>query len=233
MSKLNAMLDYQKNDIELRKIFKTISDSDDSKRQERAKEAFDKAKTVVGESEITAKTINGFYDKALNFCKETEPKIDELVKALEKAKDPKEEEEVIKKLFALRGRIVDIDKRAGKDKSAGEQCLFAYTDAQAKGHKARTIYNESKARVDASLKENSNQIDRLKALNAKLEKQVDSEFLERYKTLASDKKFPPLVPVSGKSCGGCGMQMSISCLTAVEKQDYGKCDNCRRMVYKG
>jgi len=233
MSKLNAMLDYQKHDIELRKIFKTISDSDDSKRQEKAKEAFDKAKNVVGESEVTAKTINSFYDKTMDFCKETEPKINELIKTLEKAKDSKEAEELTKKLLAIRSRIVDIDKRAGKDKTAGEHCLHDFTEAQAKGHKARTIYNEAKARVDASKKEYADQVDRLKALISKSEKQVDGEFLERYKVLASDKKFPPLVPVSGKSCGGCGMQMSISCLTAVEKQEYGKCDNCRRMVYKG
>ena len=232
MSKINAMLDYQKNDIELRKILKVINDSEDSKRQERAKEAFDIAKKTVNESEDTAKTINSFFDKSVNFGKEVQPQIEALASQLEKATDQKTADEIIQKLLAIRAKIVDVDKKAGKDKIAGESCLAGYAEAQSRGMRAREVHADAKAKVDAKKKENSVQIDVLTNQITKLEKQVDKVFLDRYKILASDKKFPPLVPISEKSCGGCGMQMSISCIATVEKEEYGKCDNCQRMVYK-
>jgi len=54
MSTLDTLLEYQKSDIELRKILDKIDRSDDNERLERAKSVFNKAKQTVSDSEEQA-----------------------------------------------------------------------------------------------------------------------------------------------------------------------------------
>jgi len=232
MSKLQVMLEYQSKDIELRKILDKVDKSDDSVRVQKARLAFDKAKQAAVGSEEQAASVNGFFDKAIGYCGEMKPKVDELVAKLEKETDPKKADEIVAKLQAIRAKIVEIDKRASKERTSGDKSLEAFSEAQEKGKTAKAVHTDAKSKVEALRKGIAGETEGLEKIIAELAAKLDPKFVEAYKKLASEKKYPPLAELAGKSCRGCGMELSMSGLAGVSDSEYGKCDNCGRMVYQ-
>jgi predicted nucleic acid-binding Zn-ribbon protein len=93
-------------------------------------------------------------------------------------------------------------------------------------------YKERRAQYDALEEKRRPETEDLRAKLAAAEKAADGELLAKYKALRADKKMPAAVPLIGKSCGGCSVEMSLAVLDRIKSDGWVECDNCRRIIYK-
>ena len=91
MENLDKLLEYQKIDIELRKVLDEVERSDDGKKLEQAKTEFNNAKNTVTETEKAAESIVSFYNNALAFMTESDKRIEEIAAKMESTEDLEEQ----------------------------------------------------------------------------------------------------------------------------------------------
>ena len=111
MENLEKLLEYQKIDIELRKVLDEIERSDDSKKLEQAKTEFNNAKATVTETEKAAESIISFYNNALAFMEECDKRTGELAEKMDKTEDIDEQRELAAQIEKIRDTLSELDRK--------------------------------------------------------------------------------------------------------------------------
>ena len=75
------------------------------------------------------------------------------------------------------------------------------------------------------------QIDKQKQEIKSLEKDLDQNFLGKYKQRRADKIYPVFVPAVEKSCGGCRMELPSASLERLKNKGFLECEHCGRIIY--
>ncbi len=97
--------------------------------------------------------------------------------------------------------------------------------------KARTKHKESKDRYEKKLGEVAPKIETLKKQLRELEKDVNPNLLEKYKSIKNDNIFPVFVPVVNKTCSGCRMELASSSLNKLSSEKLITCEHCGRIIF--
>ena len=139
MENLEKLLEYQKIDIELRKVLDEIERSDDSKKLEQARTEFNNAKATVTETEKAAENIVTFYNNALSFFEECVKRIDELSEKIKTTDDLEKQREFVAQLEKVREKLYDLEKRLSERNDKTDKVILAYLDGQERGKKMRKI----------------------------------------------------------------------------------------------
>lgn len=110
-----------------------------------------------------------------------------------------------------------------------EQTKNAALKARAKHKEAKDNYNNKIVELDPKIDEIKNQM-------KSLEKSIDKQMFEKYKTLKADGIFPVYVPAkdSGANlfkCGGCGMEIPRGKVDDLKNKGYINCEQCRRVIF--
>lgn len=71
----------------------------------------------------------------------------------------------------------------------------------------------------------------LLAQKAELEKTIEPSKLAKYKSMKQDGIFPVLVPLVDKRCGGCRVELSSVALDKLKNGEVYECEQCRRLIY--
>lgn len=240
MANLEVMLEYQKYDIELRKILDEIERNENYKKMEQAKSEFAAAKSSVNESEKAAENIVNFYNSSIAYYEENYKKYEILEKKLANLAENNETErkEIILQLEVLRDKMTELEKKLSDRKAKTETVIHAYLDSQERGKKLRDIFNSLKAKFEAFKAEKEPAINQLNAKLDALKKKIDPPLFEQYKALTNEKKYPALVEAStadgGKnfSCNGCGLALSQKAKSELAEKNICRCETCRRIIYK-
>jgi len=244
--KLDKLLDYQSQDIALKRIMSEIEKSEDFKKIELAKQEFAIAKKNVEDSEKNALSLVELFASLEKDYKDTQEKIEKLIPQIEKLEakldkkpqDVKEDfEKAISELGALKSKASEIESKLMDQKSKGDDTIQKYKAASERMKKVREFHAKAKERLDALQKSKEAEIKKIKAVLKDLEPQIDKAILTQYKAITSEGKYPAFVlaHVDGKnfSCKGCGMSLSQTGSSAITGQGYTACESCRRVVYKG
>lgn len=234
---LNSLLEYQKLDIQLRKLTDEVERNEDNKKLEQAKSEFNAAKIMVTESEKAAESIISFYNNALNYYDENNKKIEEIAENLNLCDNEDERKELVLELETLKEKFAEIERRLAERREKSEKVIRAYLDAQERGKKMREIYNNVKLRLESFKKEKEPQIKTISQQLGEMSKNIQSDVLKQYKALTDEKKYPAFVEAiltDDKKNYRCFCGLTLSQKTKSELMERGlcQCETCRRIIYK-
>jgi len=243
------ILEYQKIDIELKRVLAEIEKTDDFKRIEQAKQKFAQEKKAVEESEKSAATLVEAFDDTKGQMDELEKKykkMQPLIAKIEKLSakgdddfsqnDLDELEKAIDQLKSLKYEAVEIEKNILDKKNSAGEIITSYKIANENGKKIKEFHQKAKARYDEFLKQKQPAIDGLNNKLKELSTQIDKALLAQYKAIVSEGKHNAFVGfvVDGKdfSCRGCGIGLSQTAIAELTSKNHCVCESCRRVVCK-
>ncbi|MDE6399208.1 MAG: hypothetical protein K2L51_07795 [Clostridiales bacterium] len=236
METLEKVLEYQKIDVELRKVLDEIERSDDQKKLEQAKTEFNNAKSTVTETEKVAENIISFYNNAAAFLEESEAKIAEIADKMTKTDDMEAQRALAAELEKVREKMADVEKRLGERADKSEKVIHAYLDGQTRGKKMRAAYDSIKERLNKFKKEKEPHINELKAKLDAIRPAIAPDVLQTYETITAERKYPAFVearPTENKNfrCF-CGLELSQKAKSELLDKGCVRCETCRRLLYK-
>lgn len=236
MENMEKVLEYQKIDIELRKVLDEIERSDDSKKLEQAKTEFNNAKATVTESEKAAESIVSFFTNAQAFLEECDKKTNELAEKMAATDDLAAQRELAAEAEKLRDKMVEVEKRLSDRVEKSDKLIKTYLDGQARGKKMRAAYDAIKERLNKLKKEKEPQINALRAQLDALRPEIPADVLQAYSAITAERKYPAFVearPSDNKNfrCF-CGLELSQKAKSELLDKGSVRCENCRRLIYK-
>lgn len=230
---LEKLLAYQKLDIKLKKLDDEIKQSDEFKSMRVNKSRYAESKAVSEDSEVMAERVVKEFSDVTDILEKTAKQMQALVEALESGDlDEQRENETALQLKNMLNNYDELAKRAEALKVSAEKAVDKYKKAAATAKTAKEQYASAKAKVEEKKRAKKAEIDALEAEKAAARSAVDPEVLKRYESVTAEGKYPALVPLMNESCGGCGMMMSQSTKTDLDKNDYCICESCHRMIYR-
>ncbi len=230
---LEKLLAYQKLDIKLKKLDDEIKQSDEFKSMRVNKSRYAESKAASEDSEVMAERVVKEFSDVTDILEKTAKQMQALVDALESGDlDEQQENETAIQLKNMLNSYDELAKRAEALKVSAEKAVDKYKKAASTAKTAKEQYASAKAKVEEKKKTKKAEIDALEAEKSAARSAVDPEALKRYESVTAEGKYPALVPLMGDSCGGCGMGMSQSTKTDLDKNGYCICESCHRMIYR-
>lgn len=234
---LHELLEYQKIDIQLRKILDEIERHEDNRKMEQAKAEFNNAKGKIAESERAAESIIHFYNNSQAYYEENSKKVDEIAAQLAATQDEQTRRDLIAQVETLKEKFAELERKLAERREKSDKVIQAYLDANDKGKKMREIYAAVKARLDAFKKEREPQIRQLQAQLAAIRGKIDAEVMKQYEMLTSERKYPAFVPALSADNGKnyrcfCGITLSQKLQSELKENGHCRCETCRRVIYK-
>ena len=225
------MLQYQKLDMELKKIQRSINTSEE-------KEVMNKMINYVKEAQNVSNVIEGKANKLVNDYFALKKSYDANAKKVEKliANMPKNEEE-LKSAYAqinsLSSELFMIERNLNIVIGKAKECLKEFETTKNNVIKARSKHKASKENYEKLIKDTEPKIAEIKAQLKALEKDVNPILFEKYKSMKNDNIFPVFVPLlDGKACYGCRMEVASSKLNKLSTEPYISCEHCGRLIIK-
>ncbi|MBE5730523.1 MAG: hypothetical protein E7350_01050 [Clostridiales bacterium] len=233
---LEMMLEYQKLDIQLKRLLDTLEKSDASKKMEQARSEFNSAKKTVLDSEKEAEGVVTAYEQSTPQYGEISDTLHELELMLENV-DISELDGFDGRLEALKDKVVALEKKLFEYRASSERLVKSYQDANAIGHKMKEVFNSAKDEYNALVEESKPEVNAIKKQLREMEPQLDAELLTKYKAVTAENKYPVFVEAylgEGNiySCTGCGLQLSQKNTSTLNENGMCTCETCRRVIYK-
>ena len=234
---LEALLKYQKADLEYKKLNDEIKKNPDYKKMKENKELYNVAKQKGIDSESVAESVLAQYNSALEFMNENAKKVEELCAKISAGQLSDEEEiKAVEELEQLKALFVEWEKKASQLKANAEKALSEYATAQKSGKTARAEYETAKAKYEKFKESKASDLAKLKANRDSLAPVVDEEIMTIYKQLTDEGKYPAFVAQLGEekfpTCGACGMMLSDTAKRDLNANGYCRCETCHRIIYK-
>lgn len=102
-------------------------------------------------------------------------------------------------------------------------------DVKLRAAKAKNEFDKLKAPYDVEYKEQSKELEVLRAAAAEKAKNVPEDLMERYRTIKRHS-VPPLAPLLGDQCGGCNMSLPSAVSKKVKAGELVECETCGRLL---
>lgn len=232
---LEKLLEYQEIDIQLRRQLDILEKNEDVKKIEQAKNEFAIAKKKVQDSEKTAKQLVDYFESAKKYLSDINKKVSEIEKAIESGNLDKVQN-LTDELNKLKNKLIELEEKIVERKKLAEGVIKNYESANDYGRKIKNIYTAATQRQNALRNKIEPEINKLKAKLKELEPDIDSEIMNRYKSLTAEHKYPAFVEayLDDKvfSCRGCGIALSKTNSSVLTEKGYTVCESCRRIIYK-
>lgn len=229
---IQALLNYQTADAKLKKIEKTLAESEDRKKAVSAKKYLEGVEENVNKLDDRAGELIATYEQATSEqikLKEQQAVIEE---SLNNAEDEKEIAYLIKKVEELIGKIKALGAKANKVLAEIQNVLKEYSSIKNTTKVAQTQYKESLEKYNQlkeSVKDEKEEVE--KELEA-LKGQVDPELMDRYLKKRASKIYPVVFKVRGNVCGACNMELPMSEMNKLKNGAVIDCDQCGRLLYQ-
>ncbi|MCH5161101.1 MAG: hypothetical protein J1G04_03630 [Clostridiales bacterium] len=238
MQNLKKLIDYQKKDIELRKLTAILNSDEALINMNKNKKAFDDAKQTLSDSEEQSGELIDMFAELEKYVDENEA----LLAEFENAELGDETEEALaerlKKLESVRAKFQNAEKKAHDINDKSGRICQTRNEAIKTGKIAKQKYADAKAKHSALVSSKADEMNKLKSDLEQLAKTLDKEFFEEYNKLAEEKKFPPVVMARGDekkglyNCGGCGLSLPQQGNALLNDNGWCRCDNCRRIIVR-
>lgn len=229
---IEQLLKYQSLDGELLKIKQEISATESYKKFAQARKFLEKAPEqldALDKKAIEAKrSIEGLNQKYMKLA-ETIKDFENLDELVESGADisfyQKNASQIYESIRALKNEINKLT------------ALINNSDDEYKSLKNQTIafqkqFKEYKEKYSEIKNSKAEDVKKIEAEMSKLEKKIDSESLEKYKTKRNEKIFPVICELKDGRCSKCGMDFSVSEIAKLDGGKFIECETCRRFIYK-
>ena len=225
---LKEILEYQKIDMQIRKIEADVKNSDDKKKAEQMQAYWKNGQSKLAALEETSAKLVKLHEKAVQTYNDFVAKLDAMIKEGE-PKNQSEATAQMEKLNSYHAACVKIQKDLESLKNSLEK-IAADCDAVRKNmNTAKGNFEVYKKRL-SELKQNVEpELNALKEQRAKLEPKIDPELLAKYKHKAESKP-KVIVECKDNTCGGCRMEISGAKIKSLREKGIIECENCGRII---
>lgn len=228
---MKTMLQYQKLDMELKKIQRAVNNSQE-------KEIMNKMISYVKDAQNVSNVIESKASKVVNDYLALKKSYETNANKVEKliAKMPKGEAE-LKQTYAqinsLSSELFMIERNLNIVIGKAKDLLREFETTKNNVIKARTKHKTSKENYEKLIRDNEPKINEIKAQMKALEKDINTALLEKYKTMKNDNIFPVYVPLlDDRACYGCRMEVASSKLNKLTTEPFITCEHCGRLIYR-
>ena len=228
---MKTMLQYQKLDMELKKIQRTVNQSQE-------KDIMNKMIAYVKDAQNVSNGIENKASKVVDDYYNLKKSYETNAKKVEKllANMPKNAEE-LKSAYAqinsLSSELFMIERNLNIVLNKAKELLKEFEVTKNNVIKARNKHKASKENYEKLIKDNEPKINEIKAQMKALEKEINPQIFEKYKTMKNDNIFPVFVPLlDDKACYGCRMEVASSKLNKLSSEPYITCEHCGRLIIK-
>lgn len=231
---IEQLLQYQSVDTKLREIETEIAQSEERKKAVSAQKFLNSVNDNIALLEKRAEELANKYNESLALYKRLGDEIKEY--------DEVDETDDIEQLGYVKRKAQELNDEIENLANGIEQIsreisavLKEFTQLKSKTKEAKSQYIEFVPKYNALKASKEEEMKKIKAELAKIEKQIPPAEMELYKTKRKDKIFPILysVQVFGKKphCSRCGTEFPMACFDSLKKGSLVECDSCHRLVY--
>ncbi len=229
---IQALLNYQSADAKLKKIEKTLADSEERKKAVSAKKYLEGVEENVNKLDDRAAELISAYEKATDEQIKLKEQEAVLRESLDSVADDKEASYLIKKADELIAKIKTLGAKTSKIAEEIHSVLKDYNNIKSTTKVAQVQYKENAEKYNAlkeSVKEEKESVE--KEL-VELKKKVDPALMEKYIKKRADKVYPVVYALRGNVCGACNMELAMSEINKLKNGEVIECGLCGRLLYQ-
>ncbi len=231
---IDNLLQYQKEDYNLKQIEIKLSNSEERKKASSAKKIIEGYSETVKILEVKAANLVAESEKAKAEQEKLIALSSELTNSIETIGDEGEASFLVKKADELIAKIKNVSARINDLANEMQKVIAEFASQKKAVKEAQATYNEyapKYAELKKSVQEDKSQIE------AKLEaikKTVDPALMERYAKKRAGKMYPVLFGVETNSnvCGACNMGLPMAELNKLKNGEVIECEHCGRLLYQ-
>ena len=228
---MKKMLQYQKLDMDLKKIQRTIN-------QSREKDIMNKMIAYVKDAQNVSngienkasKVVNDYYNLKKNY-EFNSKKVEKLISNMPNNAD--ELKNAYSQINTLSSELFMIERNLNIVLSKAKELLKEFEVTKNNVIKARAKHKQSKDNYEKLIKEYEPKVVEIKSQMKGLEKEINPQLLEKYKLMKNDNIFPVYVPLlDEKACYGCRMEVASGKLNKLTNEPFITCEHCGRLIYR-
>ena len=231
MLQVEKLLKYQEEDEKLLNVERELSNSAERKNLAQAvnfvTKATERLEALDGKAISLAAALDELNKKYAEVA-ETLADFENLDELLEGGADisfyKKNIAQITEKLKSIKQEVNALTKAI---KESGEEFQTLYTKNRAMQKQGKE-YQEAYEALKAEKRKES---DVIKAELAKLAKDIDPEYMQRYQVKRSERIFPILCPEKDGRCSKCGSELSLVGKENISSGGVIECDDCHRFIY--
>ncbi len=231
MDQLHLLWEYQKADVEVDKMEASIRRSPVRQKLMKYKEAFAEQQTAMKRIESEVANMMDRLEALKDAIRMTDEQLHALQARMES--DPPQSAEEVRQylsdakrfqsnLTAYEQEIKRIRKDAADREHQQHDVKMRAAKVKSEFDKLKTTYEAEKAESDQKLAE-------LKAVAAEKAREIEPEYMERYREIKKHS-IPPLAMLVGDQCGGCHMSLPSSVARRVKSGEQVECETCGRLL---
>ena len=227
---LKEILDYQKIDMQIRKIQNDLKANGDRQNASKMQDYLrDNHARMLAIEEGSASMLS-VISKATTSYNDMAKKIEELLKTASKAEDADSIRAALESANTLAQNCMKFERDAENLKSRLEKMVEESDQLMKNSVTAKNNFNIYKARYDKAKKDTEPELAKLVAERDRIGKTIENDLLLKYNQKV-ESKAPVFVANTLGRCGRCQMEISGSRLKQLKEKGIVECENCGRYIY--
>lgn len=232
MSQVEKLIKYQEEDEKLLNLERELSNSAERKNLAQAvnfvTKANERLEALDGKALSLAAVLEELKEK-YNEVAETLAEFEHLDELLDGGADlsfyKKNIAQITDRLKAIKQEVAALNKSIKESNEEFQNLYVKNRSMQKQGKEFQEAYEKLKA-------EKKNEGDAIKAGLAKLAKDINPEYMQRYQAKRSERIFPILCPEKDGRCSKCGSELTLIGKEKISSGGVTECDYCHRFIYK-
>ena len=228
---MKEILEYQRLDIELRKVKKSSSENLDTTNINKLKayimEASEKGKNL----ENGAKDLLQEYSKMKDEYDRNYKKVQELTSKSLESIEMNDVDGILAEINNLSQQLFLLERNINLFITKIKNSLKEFEVTKNNMIKAKQKYNDMKSKYEKGLEVTAPKIKEIEDKMKAKEKTIDPELLAKYKSMKNDKIFPVFVSLNDGHCAGCRVEIPTSKINKLRTDGKIVCEQCHRIIY--
>lgn len=227
---IEKLLEYQTVDAELKNIENELKKSEEFKKYAQAVKFL---KTVTeSKSQIEAKASSLLT--GLSALEKKLQKLDEDKSEFSTLNDVEDEATLAflkKKSQELSNQYAVLEQEIEKLAKEMTELATSYKKLMSNTKLMLEQQDEFKKKYEDLLKAKESEKVAIKKKLTAIEKDIPSEYMDKYKEKRKDPKFPIVYELKDRHCAACGTELSQLELSRLKNEKIIECENCRRLIF--
>lgn len=228
---MKKMLEYQRLDIELAKMEKSIVKNDNKTNLSKLKAYILDFKDKAYKLEESAKTLVGDYEKLKKQYQNNVDKIQELNNTNLDTVSLDKVDGMLYQINSLSSELYMLERNINSILLKIKESLKNFEVIKKNMDAAKVKYNECKELCDKQEEQIQPKITEIKNKMKEMEKELNSELFAKYKELKADLGVPVFVPIDNGHCARCRVELPTAKLNKLKADGTIVCGECHRVIF--
>lgn len=228
---MEKILEYQKLDSELFRLERDVNKNEHKKNAQAMVSFVKDAQNQILELDRKAHNLSDEIQKLTQVQEKGISLVDKYARQFSPSLNEDELKDLLNRLEQTSKQLKELTNRFYSTERKAKQLISEFDSLKKKTSIAKSKHQESKSKFDEFYTQKEPELKAIKNKIANLEKELDSSFVEKYKTLKQDGVFPVVVKLFDTRCGGCRMELPSKELEKIRQNGKLECPSCHRLIY--